>query len=113
MLTTYRFEFCYGKVDITVDSEKFTPEVQKEICEFWCPSIKPDTLLQRLAIQLLIADFTEFGILERARMGLVNSLEGWPPLDGSYGIYLERLEEMELSYEDIVTKIIVQEIVND
>ena len=112
MLTTYRFQFCYGEVDITVDSEKFTPEVQKEICEFWFPVLKPETLLQRLAIQLLVADFTEFGIVENARSGRVNSLEGWPPLDGSHGLYLERLEGMEMSHDDIYTKIIAQELTN-
>ena len=102
MKKTYRFELLRGEVDLTIDTELFTDSIQDEICNFWYPVLDKKIMLKRLALQLLESDFADFGVVREAREGSLNSIEGWPPLDGSYGIFLSRCSSMELDIDDML-----------
>lgn len=107
MKTTYIFEAYYGAVTLTVDTELFTEEVRNEICSFFYPPHPKDEPFKflALALHLLEIDYYELGVVRRAREGSLTQLEGWPKLDGSYGLYLEDIKSMELSIDEVDIRI--------
>jgi hypothetical protein len=108
-MTRYEFNYLHYRATVTfkVDPEKFTAEKAKETLEFFAWTNQPDPngdlvdeFMKKLAIECFIAG-CERGWNERGVMSQFENREGWPRIDGSEGITILYLENIEFLDEDI------------
>ncbi|MEQ9309711.1 MAG: DUF2528 family protein [Balneolaceae bacterium] len=100
-MDTYRIEHddTYWECTVQIDHEKADPAI-KEMVEFWLgwedlldenDGDYTKTFLQNLAYLVLVLvigkNYNLFGVTEEFK-----DLEGWVPLDGSFGIKLLQVE---------------------
>lgn len=107
------------KADVTfiIDDEKFTEEVAKDINSFWSGAdyrLSEDDgtafggVIKMLS-GILLSMATErglsvHGLINEFDWDKDNGVEGWPNLDGSYGIKLHDIDQFEFNADDMTIK---------
>jgi hypothetical protein len=106
---TLTYDWSFDAV-VTIDHDVCTDERLHEINNFWGDAAYrlqraggdiTRAVLKMLALQLFHTTITELGPEEMWR---TDAPEGWPNLDGSYGITLESLDYFELDGSEISIK---------
>jgi hypothetical protein len=106
---TLTYDWSFDMV-VTIDHSILTDEKLHEINNFWsgaqerlraargniCKAVL--TMLALHAFRMTITDLDPEGRLRRGEE------EGWPPLDGSYGIQLLSLDYFELDEDELTIK---------
>lgn len=106
------------KADVTfiIDDNKFTEEVAKDINSFWSGADYRldnegnafDGVIKMLS-GILLSMATDrglsvHGLIHEFDWGKCNGVEGWPNLDGSYGIKLHAIDQFEFNADDMTIK---------
>lgn len=106
---TIRYDWTYGMV-VEIDHNVCTDTVLHEINNFWSGAEErrdradddiTKAVLTMLALQAFRDTITD---LAPEEMWRTNAPEGWPNLDGSYGITLVSLDYFELDEDEITIK---------
>ena len=106
---TITYDWSFDMV-VTIDHDVLTDEKLHEINNFWSGAedrLRRDkgnvlhAVLRMLALRAFVTTVTD---LAPEDMWRVNPPEGWPPLDGSYGIQLLSLDYFELDGDEITIK---------
>jgi hypothetical protein len=109
-----QYKLRYGELDITlaVDHEKVTEKLLHEINDFWGDSswrlsqCKNDICL--VVLRLIAAkcfylaiskDYNPYGVMDCFNDG--DETEGFPPINGSCGIYLVNMDSFEIADDEI------------
>ena len=107
-----RFDFDYNSGDASVsflvDTDKFTDEMATSLLEFFSwdydeeePPV--DEYMKKLALQCIregfIGNWNELGVIDE-----FENLEGFPHLDGSNGIWLFEIDNLDLDCGELDSK---------
>jgi hypothetical protein len=102
MIKRFDFDYNYGDafVSLLVDTEIFTDELAKSLLEFFTWRYDEDAppveeYMNKLALECLRVGFTgnwnEFGVIDE-----FEDKEGFPHLDGTNGIWLFSIDNLDL-----------------
>jgi hypothetical protein len=106
---TIQYAWMYDVV-VTIDHDICTDEHLHEINNFWGDTWDrkerlllaggdiTKAVLKMLALRVLTDSVSSWGVIEKWR---TDPPEGWPKLDGSYGIRLEHADDFELDDDEI------------
>lgn len=110
----YKVDYDFkADVVIEINFNVLTEELLAEINNFWCNSesrVRREGSVLNAVLKMLAAtvlrlqvqhDFSTAGIIDLFNWNDGNGQEGWPEMDGSYGIKLVSVDEFDFEYGEM------------
>lgn len=103
----YELNYANAYALVDIDDEKCTEKLLHELNDFWWDAGEvldhaggniTKAVLTRLCTKLMIMSVHHFDAMERM---LTGREDGWPPLDGSYGITLVQMDDFEFELDEV------------
>ena len=112
MIKKYQFNYDFGKASalFLVDTEKYTPELAKETLQFFTWSYDKeahpvDEVMKKIVIEVFEIATSNGSYSHRVKEQF-REKEGWPPIDGTLGVTLIRVDGFEFDEDDLTMEIL-------
>ena len=104
-IITYKFDYdsMEAEVKFKLNNETFDPKIAQEVLNFWTwdyddEGDPTEEFMKKLALECIrvasMNNWNRYGVIQDFK-----SKEGWPKIDGTYGIELENIHQYEFREE--------------